>query len=428
MRLHARFVLAADRLLHDAWIDIVKGRIIALGGREEPGNATVVRGRMADVVGFENHLILPGFVNAHTHLELSHMAGCVPPTGDLIDWLTRLVKEIIAQPPGRSEVEAAVRKGVKESLAAGVTTLADITRHPAWTRPILAASPLRAASFGEVVAIGKTRDFLAARLDAALDLCSGNLGAAEQMSPDPSRFQIGVSPHAPYTVERETLRSCAQAAHAQRLPLCIHLAESADEAAFTQRAEGRFRDYLRSLGVWDEAITPSGLDPIALAEATGVLSERTLAAHVNFVDDAGLDRLAAAGTHVVYCPRTHAAFGHSPHRFRDMLTRGINVCLGTDSLASNPSLSILEEIRFLYRRDRAIEPALLFEMATIRGARALGWEAVAGSLAPGKAADLLAIPLSSHAIDRGPLTNVLESDEAPCRVMASGQWVAPMNP
>ena len=148
-------------------------------------------------------------------------------------------------------------------------------------------------------------------------------------------------------------------------------------------------------------------------------------AHVNYVDDGELEVLAESGVHVAYCPRTHAAFGHSPHRFAEMLARGINVCVGTDSLASNPSLSVLEELRFVYRQHPDISPVTMLEMGTTGAARALGMEARVGEIAPGKAADLTVVPLEGGASADG-LQNVLESSQTPAGTCVGGQWVRPI--
>ena len=130
------------------------------------------------------------------------------------------------------------------------------------------------------------------------------------------------------------------------------------------------------------------------------------------------------GVHVAYCPRTHAAFGHAPHPFRRMLDRGLNVCAATDSLASNPSLSVLDELRFLRRRHPDLPPTTLIEMGTTRPARALGMEKTIGTITPGHQADLTALPLEPT----GPanaVENVLGSQTQPTRTCVAGTWIGP---
>ncbi|MCP4592601.1 MAG: amidohydrolase family protein, partial [bacterium] len=129
--------------------------------------------------------------------------------------------------------------------------------------------------------------------------------------------------------------------------------------------------------------------------------------------------------HVAYCPRTHAAFGHAPHRFGEMLSAGINVCIGTDSLASTPSLSVLDELRQVRRTIEQADTHELIEMGTLRGARALGLDRVVGSLEPGKQADMVVVPLARGA-DCDPGENLLRSTLPPTRVYIAGKPIPPI--
>ena len=199
-------------------------------------------------------------------------------------------------------------------------------------------------------------------------------------------------------------------------PLCIHLAETAEEEAFTRFRGGRFTEFLQEMGIWDEDIPTAGCTPVELCRATGVLGRQTIVAHGNYVSDTDITLIAESGSSVAYCPRTHHAFGHPPHPFSEMLRAGINVCIGTDSLASNPSLSILEELRFLHQRHPAVAAHDLIAMGTIRGAAALGWGDEVGSLTVGKAADLVVIPLEAAA----EWDSMFESAETPGAVYIEG--------
>ena len=311
-------------------------------------------------------------------------------------------------PADEQSVRTIVRDAIDESLRAGVTTIGDITAAPIWTRPALRDAGIRAVSFGEVIAIGTRQGGLD-------DLLSAAASTAQQTE----NLRIGISPHAPYTVSPEAMRACADRSRSDALPMCIHLAESREEDAFTRTASGPFAEFLKARGVSDEHITASGVSPVELAERTGVLSPRCVIAHANHVSDDDLDRIARSGASVAYCPRTHAAFGHPPHRFEEMLDRGINVCLGTDSLASNPDLGILGELRFLREKLPDCPSERLIEMATIRGARALDFEKCAGSLAPGKAADLVVVPLRRADDDRWD--SILRSGQLPAAVYFGGE-------
>lgn len=380
----------------------------AAGLIQEVGWASAIGGR-ADV-DFGDAVILPGFVNAHTHLELGALAGCVPPGPSLADWLGRLVNDP-AFIPRRTRIESAVRTGAARSLAAGVTSLGDITRFPAWTRPVLAESGLTAVSFGEVIAIGTRRHLLAERLDAA----------AAPVQPA-SRVCVGISPHAPYSVEPAGLRACASRAEQLNVRLCMHLAESPEEEVFTRTGGGPLADHLRRLGVWDESVPVAGCGPVELAARTGILSPRTVLAHANYASDEDIALIARSGASVAYCPRTHAAFGHPPHRFREMLAGGVNVGIGTDSLASNPDPSVLGELRFLRLRRADVDSATLVAMGTLAGARALGFGDSIGALTPQRRADLVVIRLSGRA-DRWDA--ILEAEEPPTAVYLGGVRCAP---
>lgn len=383
MIFRARFVAPVNApAIENGAVEVSDGAITAIGVSAEFSRQPQV--------DFGDAVLAPGFVNAHTHLELSQLENRVPPSPDFTDWLKRLiaVRAQDVRDAGASTVatslyvERAMREGIRKSLKAGVTAVGDITARPDLSRPTLASSPLRAVSFGEVIAVGRSRPQLDARLLAAAD-----------QTLDSNRFRAGISPHAPYTVEPAALKICAHRAARGEFPLCIHVAETAEEERFTREGCGDFLRFLQGLGMWDDAVEIPRASPVELLAVVEALTPRTLLAHANYVSDQDISLIAASGASVAYCPRTHAAFGHAPHRFREMLHAGINVCLGTDSLASNPSLSILDELRFLQPLCRGMAPDEMLALATLRGARALGMERFAGTLTPGKCADFVVIPL-----------------------------------
>ncbi len=403
MKLAARFVVpVAGAPIESGAVEVGRGAIADVGPAHRVGGAPII--------DFGDAVILPGLVNAHTHLELTPLAGRVPPGPDFCDWLRRLVSELRPSPFTPESAAAAVREGAALSLAAGVTTVGDITRCPAWTRAALAATRLRVVSFGEIIALGPVRQLLAERI-----------AAATAMDMAGERLHFGLSPHAPYTVEPDGLRACAAAAETSQLALCIHLAETREEELFTERAAGPLTAFLQGMGLWDDRIPASQCRPVALAEGCGLLTPRTILAHANYVSDEDLATMARRNAHVAFCPRTHAAFGHSPHRFREMLAAGINVCLGTDSLASNPSLSLMDEMRFLRHNFPELPAQSLLEMGTVRGARALGLTAVAGSLRAGVPADLSVWPINRGA---SGWESVFQENSGPIAVYADGEAIS----
>lgn len=414
MILRARYVVPVDRPpIRNGALSIHRDRIAAV---DLADHLKPVSGEPVIDVGLA--AILPGFVNAHTHLELSALAGRVPPGPDFLRWLNTLIDVRRRLFPDANAIADSVRVGVRASLAAGVTTIGDITARPDLVRPILKHGPIRVLSFGEVIAVGAGRGILQDRLHAAMN--------AEHAS---EHLTIALSPHAPYSVEPDGIRACADAAADNDLRLCIHLAETRDEVQFVETGRGPFRAFLNDLGLWDDTVPCPGVHPVVLADACAALTPRTLLAHANYVDDAHIELLVARGTSVAFCPRTHAAFGHPPHRFMDMLDAGVNVCIGTDSLASTPSLSPLDELRFLYTRyaDLSLHhprptPDLLLAMATLRGADALGVADQTGSLTVGKSADLTVVPLTANG-PRDPLENILASNVFPIETYIRGKRV-----
>ena len=213
----------------------------------------------------------------------------------------------------------AAEAGVNESLRFGVTTVGDISRRVDETRAVLARSPLRAVSYGEVTGMAGRRGNLEANLVRALSEPVNRTTGA------PLRVRIGLSPHAPYSIEAGGYRRCLEIARREGLPLTTHLAETPDEEAFLASHAGPFRELWEALGGWDDTVPTFPGGPIRFAHSLGLLDSPTLLAHVNECDDAEMDLLAAGRASVAYCPRTHEYFGRPPHRWREMLARGINV-------------------------------------------------------------------------------------------------------
>jgi len=383
-----------DELIPGGGVLVRDGKIIGVG----PGD--LLRAQAHYVTELPGHLLLPGFVNAHTHLELS-LSQPGNPQKSFAAWLTQMIQNT------DNDSAAAIAHGVGQCRRFGVTTVADITRHPALVRPFLAATGLRVTSFGEVRAMATRRHQLAPLLDAAL-----HAGVSPQGRP-----RIGISPHSPYSTEPAAYLACIEAAKKFALPLTTHLAESPDEAQFLAHHTGPLRDLWDSLG-WDDQVPKFAGGPIRFAKSLGLLDLPTLLAHVNYCDDAELAILAAGRASVVYCPRTHRFFGHPPHRFQEMLARGINVAVGTDSCASSPDLNLLNDLRLIHQIAPDMPAASVLEMGTRRGAAALGLENLYGSLAPGRAADLAAFAVTAA---NNPLRALLESDALPTHLFSSPQ-------
>src|SRR5688500_5757739 len=404
----ADWVAPMDRPpLRGAAVVVARGRIADVGDAREMSRAY----RDADPVDLGRAVVLPGLVNAHTHLELSTCCCGDPPTGGFADWIAGLRARMGVDENGRTleqVVTDAVAIGVEQCRHLGVTTVGDITQQGHHTRPLLRDAQLRCVSYGEALGLALHRPRYEELLARALD----DSQASETL-------RIGLTPHAPYTVDLDGYRQCLEIARQRNLPLATHLAETPDEAEFLRHHTGPFRQIWERLGRWAEPVPTFGGEPIEFAHSIGLLAYPTLLAHVNYCDDAGLDLLSRGRASVVYCPRTHAYFGHPPHRWREMLARGITVAVGTDSCASAPDLNLVDDLRLLHRLAPDADPHLLWEMATVRAARAVGMEAEDGTLSPGKAADCTVFSVQSA----DPLREVLRPDVLPQQVWVAGERV-----
>lgn len=361
-----------------------------------------------EIVDTGDCLLIPGLVNAHTHLALSDLCGQLPRPKRFTDWLKAIVRH--GRTRGPDAAAAAVRDGAARSLAAGVTTVADVSFGGAGAET-LADSPLRCTVFVEV--FGHSRKQFEPRLAMAAARAQGlaSLGLA-----------VGLSPHAPYSTGTRAYLAAMVEAERRGWPLTTHLHETRDEIELYRAGKGMFARWLQlRLILWLGGFKPPRVSPIqALADA-GTLARPWIVAHGNYLDDAEMGLLRRNGSTVVYCPRSHDYFGHADHPYRRLLAAGVPVALGTDSLASAPSLSILDEMRLVAARD-GTSPETLLTMATAAGADALGLGGVTGRLAEGEQADLVALP-ADDAATADPWDALVAGDAAPVGVWIGGRRV-----
>ena len=344
-------------------------------------------------------VLMPGLVNAHTHLDLTSSADSIQRTPKFTDWVFQIVGK-----RNPSTVEPSVREGVQQSLAGGVTTVGDIDG-TGGSMQILQDTPIRKVVFFEV--LGFSGDSNA----TGLARLATYLGAPPVSD---SLLTAALSPHAPYSTSAEIYRQCVTSG----LSICTHIAETKEELEFLSSGTGAFVGYLEAFGISTAEWIPPQLTPVQYMETLGVLRKNTVLAHCNYLTDADVTMLAESGVSVVFCPRSHHYFYHTDHPIEQLVERGINVAIGTDSLASNWSLGLLDELKFLARTQRCIRPETLFDMVTCNGAKALGLAQV-GRLEKNWQADVIAVQIPNDG--RSAIEQILDSSSENLLTVVGGQ-------
>lgn len=295
-----------------------------------------------------------GLVNSHAHLELSDIkAPLGAPGTPITDWIPSLLAYRQARTP--EDAKRAVELGLRESATSGTVTIADITQEDP---PFELATKLgiRLVAFYEM--IGFTAERTIESIQNAMRLL-------RRFPQQDETHRVGLSPHAPYTVCRKLLDAAVAISSEKNVPLAIHLAESREELQLLTDREGPFRKFLEKIPGWTPDAALIGRRPLDYLEALDH-SSRLLVIHGNYLDDEELDWLAerADRATVVYCPRSHAYFGHAPYPLMKMLEKGVRVAIGTDSRASTPNLSIHEELRTVAERFPDLPVETIIELAT----------------------------------------------------------------
>lgn len=386
IRYHARWVIPVGAPpLRQACVAVSGERIAYVGDRAHapPGEDV----ELGDAV------MLPGLVNAHTHLDLAAF-GSAARGASFFSWVRTLVRGL-AEASDSAAIADAAQWSVADQLAHGVTTIGH-------TGPDASAADAMRALGARGVAYLECFGPDPGQCETALADLSARVSRARR--DDTSRVAIGVSPHAPYSVSDALYSAVAAYARAESLPVAVHIAESADETQLVTDAAGPFAGMLRARGM---SVTKRATSPVALLERTRVLAIRPLCIHAVRVNDADIAMLAASGASVAHCPRANAWFGHGDAPVRALRLAGVAVGLGTDSIASNDAVRLLAEAR------DAADPSLgsreRIAMATIDGARALGLDGVVGTLEVGKRADITAYAVDDPAAcDRDPAQFLLD--------------------
>jgi cytosine/adenosine deaminase-related metal-dependent hydrolase len=331
-----------------------------------------------------NVVLLPGLINAHCHLDYTGMAGQIAWRSDFADWIQQIVEQKKAQTG--TEYAAAVRTGLEQLARTGTTTVVNIEAFP----PLIAQfteTPIRIWWCPELIDLGRegaaklivrdTVEFLAAH--------------------ENPRGGAGLAPHALYTASRSLYRAAVSSARSRNWMLTTHLAESEEEDMMFRRGTGVMYDYFKRLGRNMSDCKHGGMVR-ALAEVDA-LGPNFLAVHANYLTMSDAALLKQSGAHVALCPRSHEFFKRRLPLLPMFQEQGINVCLGTDSLASNDQLNLFAEMQTLARQFGAVSPEYILRLVTTGAAKALNRSKKLGKLAAGALADMIAVPQDAAAGD-----------------------------
>ena len=422
MILRARMVLPLDRPPIENGAVAVRGDEVLAVGRWREVRAEFI----GEVQDLGERVILPGLVNAHAHLDYTRMAGCLKPPQEFTDWIQGILA--LKAECGYSDYAESWLDGARMLCRHGTSTVMDIEAVPELLPEVWSAVPLRVVSCLELTGVRSGRD--------PADIVREAVEHMDRLAA--GRCRTGLSPHAPYSTGPELLRLAAAASRDRGCPLTTHLAESEAEFAMFSAGSGSLYRWLERNG--RDMRDCGSSSPVRHLARLGYLSDRLLAVHVNYLgpDDARL--LSERGTHVVHCPRSHAYFGHAAFPFDELRRAGVNVALGTDSLASvlvpeEPTcsssrpwdhepveLDLFAEMRAFRAAHPAVDPEIVLGLATHNGAAALGWAAQAGRLGVGSWADLVVLALAPGLSE--VYEAVVEHRGRVAGLMIAGNWVS----
>ena len=376
------------------------------------GNRIVDVGRFDDIktrnagntVDLGEQALLPGLINAHCHLDYTCLRGKIPPQKSFTDWIRAINTKKSELSP--KDYLASINDGFEEAKTFGTTAIANLTAFPELISEV--QPPIRTCWFAELIDIRAPE-----RANELVDSAIESLGRARtefaRLSEAEGGAPFGLAPHALFTASSNLFRSCENIAQRDNILLTTHLAESREEMEMFRDASGPLYEFIKSIGrPMDDCgnETPLGLfldligsggspnRPRAIEVNRPYLS--WIVAHLNELTENDFELLERSNSkfHVVHCPRSHNYFGHTPFAFDRLRSLGFNICLGTDSLASNESLSLFAEMRAFQKEFPSVSAEEIFQMVTVNPARALRCENALGQIRPGFGADLIAVPCS----------------------------------
>lgn len=400
MIVRAKVVVTMDGPpIEDGAVAISDERIIDVGRFTDVSK----RNSREEVVDLSEQVLLPGLINAHCHLDYTCLRGRILRQNSFTDWI-RAINAEKANLTAEDYV-ASINEGFAKAKRFGTTTIANLTAFPELVSQV--QSPIRTWWFAEL-------------MDVRQPLSAENLNALSiQVSRATKSW--GLAPHAPFTASADLYRCCEEIAQRENVLLTTHLAESREEMSMFRDGKGELYDFLREIG---RDMTDCG-QATPLKHFVGRLGETSLPVwllvHVNELSESDFDLLAqtTVNSSVVHCPRSHGYFRHSPFQLQKLRELGFNICLGTDSLASNDDLSLFAEMRVFQREFPDVRPEEVLEMVTVNAARALREQDSLGRIRRGFIADLIAVPAYRSA----SLCEMLLEFDGPVRWSMVGGWV-----
>jgi cytosine/adenosine deaminase-related metal-dependent hydrolase len=384
--------------IEGGWVAVEHGRIASVGRGVGPGDAHDL-GSVA---------ILPGLVNAHTHLELSYLRDLVPPSPSFVGWIRGVMGARRQRvDPRAPAILDAVDAALAEAIAAGTAVLGDIS-NTLVTLDRFAPTPLAAIVFYELIR------FWADQPERLIERARQELGA---IAGGP-RVRTSLAAHAPYSVDPRLFRAIrAAVARDSSVPVSVHLSESVEEIEFLRAASGPWRTLLDEVGAWNPEWEAPGVSPVEYLQAAGFFEGPVLAVHGVQMSPADLERLAGANVTLVTCPRSNVHTGAGVPPVASFYASGVRVAVGTDSLASAPDLNMFAELAALRAIAPDVSASSLLDSATRQGALALGFGGEYGTIEPGKSARLLAVDIPHGTRD---VEEYLVSGIAPSQI----RWLA----
>jgi cytosine/adenosine deaminase-related metal-dependent hydrolase len=387
IRYHAAWVVPIEgEPIKDGWVTVDRGRIVALGRRA--ANDATPGVELGDVV------VMPGLVNAHTHLELSYLRDQIAPASSFTAWATQIIYERrkrMQQSSRDPAVLSAVDAAIDESVRCGTAVVGEITNGLFVTFEKLVQSPLAGVVFWELLGFnlkdpesdGPLLDF-----DPLVEHAIADLGEL----PVSDRVRLSLAAHAPYSVAPLFFRSIKKAvAKMPFVPCSVHLAEGAEEVELLKTGDGPWKTIMKDIGSWNHAWTAPGVGPVKYLDDMKFIDDRLLVVHGVQMSKADLELIRERGATLVTCPRSNGHTGAGLPPIEDFYESGVRIAIGTDSLASSPDLNVFAEVATLHALAPSVPATSLLESATIQGARALGFDADYGTIEPGKLARLLAV-------------------------------------